>query len=63
MSKTNCIEISLLEPLEVLKGCGALLSSLDDGFSDTLNSHIGIKLIADLIVDAVSRIEEMKEVQ
>jgi ethanolamine utilization microcompartment shell protein EutL len=61
--KTLCTEVSLEEPLEVLKGCSAILNNLDAGFMDDNNSHKGISVIADLITDAVSRLEDEKGVQ
>jgi len=46
------------EPINVIKGCAAILSEVDEGFSENIYSHHAIALIGDLINDAVSRLEE-----
>jgi len=55
---TQCVKVSMYEPLEVLKGCSAILCNLDSGFSEHIYSHRGISIIADLITDAVSILED-----
>jgi len=60
---TQCIKVSMKEPLEVLKGCSAILCSLDSGYSENIYSHHGISIIADLIADAVSILDEERLVQ
>ena len=56
---TDCIEVSLDdEPMEVLKGCACILSSLRRDFTEVDNSHYAIAVISDLVTDATSRIEE-----
>ena len=60
--KSECIQITLRDnPLEVIKGCTALLGSLSDDFVETIYSEQGIKVISDILTDAVTRLdEEMK---
>ena len=59
---TQCIEGSLENnPMEVLKGCVVLLGSLDNGYGEDYYSHLGIKVLADVMRDAVSRIDEDKK--
>jgi len=59
---TECIKVSLDDnPMEVLKGCVVLLGSLEDGYVEDHYSHLGIKVIADVMRDAVSRIDNEKK--
>ena len=59
---TRCIEVSLDDnPMEVLKGCVVLLGSLDNGYVEDYYSQLGIKVLADVMRDAVSRIDEDKK--
>ncbi len=60
--RTQCIEVSMEEPLEVLKGCSCLLGELGKEFSENIYSHNAISLISDLITDAVSRLDD-KEIE
>jgi len=58
-NKTDCIKVSLEDnPLEVLKGCSSIMSSLDESFADNIYSYQGMKLLADVLTDAVSRLDE-----
>ncbi|SFV54015.1 hypothetical protein MNB_SM-6-1116 [hydrothermal vent metagenome] len=42
--KTECIKLTLRdEPMEIIKGCTALLASLDADFVDTIYSEKGYK--------------------
>jgi len=60
--KTNCIKVSLEEyPLEVLKGCIALLGGLETGYVEDTYSELGINVLADVMRDAVSRIDDEKK--
>lgn len=57
--KTQCIKVTLQEnPLNVLKGCSALLSELDKSSSENIYIDHAISLIGDLITDAVSILED-----
>jgi len=59
---TQCVEVSLRDnPMEVLKGCVVLLGSLHDGYAEDDYSEQGIKVLADVMRDAVSRIDEDKK--
>jgi len=59
---TQCIEVSLEDdPMEVLKGCIVLLGSLDSGYVEDHYSDLGIKVLADVMRDAVSRVDEEKK--
>lgn len=59
---TKCIEISLENnPLEILKGCSSIMSCLDDNFTDNIYSHHAIKLISNVLTDAVSRLEDEED--
>ena len=59
---TQCIKISLEDdPLKVLKGCSSIMSCLDDDFTENIYSYHAIKLIADVLTDAVSRLEDVEE--
>ena len=59
---TECIKVSLDDnPMEVLKGCVVLLGSLEDGYVEDYYSQLGIKVLADVMRDAVSRIDEDKK--
>lgn len=46
------------EPLEVLKGCSAILSELDSDFAQNIYSHSAISLLAGLVADSVSRLDD-----
>ena len=60
METTDCIEVSLEDnPIEVLKGCSGLLSCLDESFADNIYNYQAIKLIADLVTDSTSRLEDV----
>ena len=59
---TVCTEVSLENnPIEVLKGCSGLLSCLDESFADNIYNYQAVKVIADILTDAVSRIEDTKK--
>lgn len=58
---TKCIEVSLEDSLEVLKGCSFILNELADDFGQNIYSNQGIKIIADLMTDAVTRLNDEKE--
>ncbi len=56
---TDCIKVTMDEnPLDVLKGCSCILSSLEVDFVEDNYSHYAIAVISDLLTDATSRIEE-----
>ena len=56
---TDCVEVSLDDdPMEVLKGCVCILSSLKRDFIEDDYSHYAIAVISDLTTDAVSRLDE-----
>ncbi len=60
--KTNFIENSIEDdPLAVLKGCVSLLNGLDDEFVEDNDSHLGIRVLSEIMRDAVSRIENEKK--
>ena len=57
--QTQCIEVSLNDdPMEVLKGCVCILSSLRRDFTENDYSYYAIAIISDLTTDAVSRLDE-----
>ena len=57
--RTQCIKVTMEEsPLDVLKGCSCILSSLDEGFSEDYYSHHAIMIVSDLIRDAVSILDD-----
>ena len=59
---TECIKEELKNnPFEIIKGCAGVLGSLDDGFTENIYSEQAIKIIADLMTDAVSRIEDQQK--
>ena len=56
---TECIRVSLEDdPLEVLKGCSSIMSCLDESFADNIYNYQAIKIIADILTDAVSRLDD-----
>ena len=60
--QTQCIEVSLNDdPMEVLKGCACILGSLSKDFTEMDNSHSAIVIISDLMTDAISRLDRIKE--
>ena len=59
---TQCIKVSLEDnPLKVLKGCSSIMSCLDEGFTDNRYSEQAIMILADLMTDAVSRLEDEED--
>ena len=59
---TICTEVSLEDnPIEVIKGCSGVLSCLDESFTDNIYNYQAVKVIADLLTDAVSRIEDQQK--
>ena len=59
---TVCVEVSLKDnPIEVIKGCSGILSCLDDSFADNIYNYQAVKVIADILTDAVSRIEDEEQ--
>ena len=58
---TDCIAVSLEDnPLEVLRGCSGLMACLDENFADNIYNYQAMKLLADVVTDAVSRLDEEK---
>ncbi len=56
---TECIGVALEDnPLEVLKGCSSIMSCLDESFTDNIYNYQAVKLLADVLTDAVSRLED-----
>ena len=56
---TECIRVTMEEnPLDILKGCSCILSSLQKDFVDSHYSHHAIMVISDLITDAVSMLDD-----
>ena len=59
---TDCVEVSLKDnPIEVIKGCSGILSCLDESFADNIYNYQAVKVIADILTDAVSRIEDEEQ--
>ena len=59
---TECIKVTLEDnPLNVLKGCSCILSSLQKDFVDYNDSHHAIMVIADLLSDAVSMLDDKEQ--
>ena len=59
---TICTEVSLDDnPIEVIKGCSGVLSCLDESFADNIYNYQAVKVIADILTDAVSRIEDKEK--
>jgi len=60
--QTQYIKVSLEDnPIEVLKGCIALLGGLETDYVQDYHSHLGIKVLADVMRDAVSKIDNEKK--
>jgi len=60
--QTQCIEVSLEDdPMKMLKGWIDILGSLDSGYVEDHYSDLGIKVLADVMRDAVSRVDEEKK--
>jgi len=57
---TKCIQESMSKPLDILKGCSCILTEMDSDFSENIYSANAISLLADLITDAVSRLDDEK---
>ena len=56
---TDCIAVSLEDnPMEVLKGCSGLMACLDESIADNIYNYQAVKLIADVMTDAVTRLDE-----
>jgi len=56
---TDCIAVSLEDnPMEVLKGCSGLMACLDESFADNIYNYQAIQLLADVMTDAVTRLDE-----
>ncbi len=56
---TDCIAVSLEDnPMEVLKGCSGLMACLDASFADNIYNYQAVKLLADVMTDAVTRLDE-----
>ena len=59
---TQCIKITMQDdPMKVLKGCSFLLSELNEDAHENIYAYEGIKIIADLMTDAVSRVDEQMQ--
>ena len=59
---TKCIEVSLEDnPLAVLKGCSSIMSCLDESFADNIYNYQAVKLLSDVLTDAVSRLEDEED--
>ena len=60
--KTHFIDNSIEDnPIGILKGCVSLLNGLDDEFVEDNDSHLGLRVLSEIMRDAVSRIESEKK--
>jgi len=57
--RTTSIETFLEdEPLEVVKGCSALLMAVSNEYVENIYSDLGLKVLSSVMIDAVTRLED-----